>query len=105
MRRLLPVILLTAVAAVAAAWLAAPRLIDQFGPHWSVTATTRPDAGADDVRAVDDCLDVLAPVRVVSDVESGRVAADFHAFEWEVRRVTKCLRALPGVEAVAAQQQ
>lgn len=103
MRRLLPILLAVVVAVGGLAWLAAPRLIDRFAPKWSVTAAMPVNVSDNELRAVEDCMDVLASTRIVSDARSGRVVVEFHAFEWEMRPVAQCLRDLRGVKGVAGQ--
>lgn len=103
MRRAVPTLL--AVFAVAAVlWVAAPRLMDQFAPVWTVTATMPTAAPEATVRAVDRCFEVpvLGSARVLTDVESGRVRADLQAVGWDVGRVKECLRGVAGLTSVRA---
>jgi hypothetical protein len=102
MRRRLPLLLGVLAAAGMTLWLAAPRLLDRFAPEWSVTASLPTTASNKTVRAAQQCLDMIASSRVLTDMETGRVEADFHAMQWEVRRASDCLRRLPGVTDVVA---
>jgi Tfp pilus assembly protein PilN len=105
MRRRLPLLLALVAVVGMVLWAATPRLLDRFAPAWSVTASLPTAASDTTVRAVDECLDVMASSRVFTDVEAGRLEANLHAMQWEVRRASSCLRRVPGVTDVAASKQ
>jgi hypothetical protein len=85
-------------------WLMTPRLVDQFAPAWTVTAELPAASSARTLHAASECVDVLASERVLTDAETGRLTAAFHALGWEARRVTSCLREVPTVTNVEARR-
>jgi hypothetical protein len=105
MSRRIPLLLALLAAGGMALWATTPRLLDRFAPGWSVTANLPTTASSRTVREVEECLDVMASSRVLTDAQAGRVEASFHAMPWEVRRASACLRRLPGVTDVAASRR